>query len=102
MAPAAPSLGARPTAAIALGPFHLQRPIGAGGMGEVWQAVHAEEHVPVAIKVIGAHWARNTGYRRAFQREVRAAAGLAHPGIVAVFDDGLVDAEAAARSAGRL
>ena len=38
-------------AAITLGPFALQRPIGAGGMGEVWQGVHAEEHVPVAIKV---------------------------------------------------
>jgi serine/threonine protein kinase len=52
MQPIAPSLAASPDA-IALGPFVLQRPIGAGGMGEVWQGVHTEEHVPVAIKVIG-------------------------------------------------
>ena len=89
-------------AAITLGPFALQRPIGAGGMGEVWQGVHAEEHVPVAIKVISAHWARHAGLRRAFQREVRAVAGLSHPAIVAVFDDGVVDAAGAAASAGRL
>ncbi|MBA3547786.1 MAG: serine/threonine protein kinase, partial [Nannocystis sp.] len=83
----------------ALGPFVLERPIGSGGMGEVWRAVHRVEQVPVAIKVIGQHWARQPSYRRAFAREVRAVAGLLHPGIVAVFDQGIVG-EAAARASG--
>ncbi len=83
----------------ALGPFVLERPIGSGGMGEVWRAVHREEQVPVAIKVIGQHWARQPSYRRAFAREVRAVAGLLHPGVVAVFDQGIVG-EAAARASG--
>ena len=85
-----------------LGPFVLERPIGAGGMGEVWRAMHRDEHTPVAIKVIGPHWARQPSYRQAFAREVRAIAGLVHPGIVAVHDQGVVGAAAARASGGRL
>ncbi len=85
-----------------LGPFVLERPIGAGGMGEVWRAVHRDEHTPVAIKVIGPHWARQPSYRQAFAREVRAIAGLVHPGIVAVHDQGVVGAAAARASGDRL
>jgi len=85
-----------------LGPFVLERPIGAGGMGEVWRAVHHDEHTPVAIKVIGPHWARQPSYRQAFAREVRAIAGLVHPGIVAVHDQGVVGAAAARASGDRL
>ena len=85
-----------------LGPFVIERPIGSGGMGEVWRAVHRDEHVPVAIKVIGQHWARQPSYRQAFQREVRAIAGLVHPGIVAVHDQGVVGAAAARASGERL
>ncbi len=83
----------------ALGPFVLERMIGSGGMGEVWRGVHRDEQVPVAIKVIGQHWARQPSYRQAFAREVRAVAGLVHAGIVAVFDQGVVG-EAAARDSG--
>lgn len=83
----------------ALGPFVLERPIGSGGMGEVWRAVHRGDQVPVAIKVIGPQWARQASHRQAFAREVRAVAGLLHPSIVAVHDQGVVDA-AAARDSG--
>ena len=96
--PAAAFEGAATRRAM-LGPFMLERPIGSGGMGEVWRAVHVAEQVPVAIKVIGQHWARQPSYRQAFQREVRAIAGLVHPGIVAVHDQGVVGA-AAARASG--
>lgn len=85
-----------------LGPFVLERPIGAGGMGEVWRAVHSEEQTPVAIKVIGPHWARQPSYRQAFAREVRAIAGLVHPGIVTVHDQGVVGAAAARASGDRI
>ena len=70
-----PALDGGPQAGV-LGPFVLERVIGSGGMGEVWRALHREERVPVAIKVIGQHWARQPSYRAAFQREVRAVAGL--------------------------
>jgi len=93
---------------VVLGPFVLARPIGSGGMGEVWLAAHAGEGVPVAIKVIAPGWARQPEaapwrfapeQARAFEREVRAIAGLSHPGIVAVHDQGVVG-EAAARASG--
>ncbi|HEY0138063.1 MAG TPA: serine/threonine-protein kinase, partial [Nannocystis sp.] len=71
-------------------------------MGEVWRAVHRDEHTPVAIKVIGPHWARQPSYRQAFAREVRAIAGLVHPGIVAVHDQGVVGAAAARASGDRI
>ncbi len=89
-----PALAFGPQAAL-LGPFVLERVIGSGGMGEVWRAVHRDEQVVVAIKVIGQHWARQPSYRAAFGREVRAVAGLVHPGIVAVFDQGEVGAATA-------
>ena len=41
---------------MVLGPFVLERPIGSGGMGEVWRAVHVASGVPVAIKVIASAW----------------------------------------------
>ncbi len=92
-----PALDCGPQA-IVLGPFVLERVIGSGGMGEVWRAVHRDEQVVVAIKVIGQHWARQPSYRAAFGREVRAVAGLVHPGIVAVFDQGEVGAATAMAS----
>ncbi len=87
---------------MVLGPFVLERPIGSGGMGEVWRAVHGASGVPVAIKVIASAWARQPSYARAFEREVRAIAGLSHPGIVAVHDQGIVGASAARASGGAL
>ena len=89
----------RASEGVVLGPFVLERLIGSGGMGEVWRAVHVAEGVPVAIKVIASGWARQPSYARAFEREVRAIAGLSHPGIVAVHDQGVVG-EAAARASG--
>ena len=77
-----------------LGPFQLVRPIAAGGMGQVWGAVHGR--TPVAIKVLtgGAAW--DPSYRSMFRNEVRAAARLTHPGIIHVLDHGEIPASVAA------
>ena len=88
--------------ALALGPFDLAAPLGAGGMGVVWKGAHREQGVPVAVKVICEGWSEDDEAQDAFQREVRAIAGLAHPGIVAVYDVGAVTAATAAASGGRL
>jgi tetratricopeptide (TPR) repeat protein len=88
--------------ALELGPFHLTAPIGAGGMGVVWQGAHRLAGAPVAVKVISHAWSREPGAQAAFRREVRAIASLAHPGIVTVHDVGEVDERAAAASGGRL
>lgn len=87
---------------IALDAFDLIAPLGAGGMGVVWRARHRAQGAEVAIKVIGASWSENPRSQAAFRREVRAIAGLTHPGIVAVHDVGAVPGAAAAASGGRL
>ena len=91
-----------PDASIPLGPFHLQRRIGQGGMAEVWSGVHAVQQVPVAVKVMTAERARNPQYRTAFRNEVQSVASLDHPGIVMVFDHGEVSAQAEEVSRGLL
>jgi tetratricopeptide (TPR) repeat protein len=71
-------------------------------MGTVWRAVHRRQGTPVAVKVMTAQTTREQKYMRAFRNEVRAVAGLEHPGIVQVFDYGDVTDEAASVSEGRL
>ena len=61
--------------------FDLQAPLGSGGMGEVWQAVHRDSGIHVAIK-----WLRGSG--DALEREIRLVAGLCHPHIGTVLDLG--------------
>ncbi|MFT4623390.1 MAG: serine/threonine protein kinase/tetratricopeptide (TPR) repeat protein [Myxococcota bacterium] len=92
----------RLTAPVPLGTFLLHARIGVGGSGEVWQGVHAVQRLPVAVKVITADRARDPRYLEAFAREVRAVAGLDHPGVVRVFESGRVDVAAEVASAGRL
>lgn len=87
---------------IPLGPFELTTRIGVGGGGEVWRGLHVRQGVEVAVKVMTATRARDERYHAAFENEVRAVAGLEHPGIVTVLDYGLVDAAADAVSEGRL
>ena len=90
------------TPRVALGPFELISPIGKGGMGEVWRAVHVEQRVDVAVKVITHKKARNTMFHDALYREIEAVAKLHHPGIVTVFDVGQVTTKAERLSGKRL
>ena len=87
---------------IPVGPFELGELLGVGGMGEVWEGTHVQQNVQVAVKVITAARARDPRFRDAFQNEVRAVAGLDHPGVVHVFDYGEVDMRAENGSLGRL
>ena len=74
-----------------IGPFVMRGLIGSGGMGDVWLANHREQELEVAVKVIGAHVDESSDVRDSFAREARAVAGLAHDGIVSVYDYGLLD-----------
>jgi tetratricopeptide (TPR) repeat protein len=85
--------------ALPLGPFQLLAPLAQGGMGEVWRAVHPQQQVPVAVKLLREDSER---LRDAFFAEVRAVARLDHPGVILVLDHGVVDPIAAAVSRGRL
>ncbi len=83
---------------LVLGPFVLESPLGRGAMGEVWRGRHEAQQVPVAVKILHARFARELRYRAAFRREVRAVAGLNHPGVVHVLDCGEITARAAQRA----
>ncbi len=78
-----------------LGGFTLGRLLGRGGMADVWHGRHRLSGEPAAIKVITPKWAHEQRFRDGFRREVRAVAGLDHPGIVSVFDAGTVPDAAA-------
>ncbi|WP_051970931.1 serine/threonine-protein kinase [Kitasatospora azatica] len=66
----------------------MDRPMGAGGMGEVWAAEDQLLDRRVAVKLLHR---TDTDSRERFLREARAVAGLQHPGIVVVHDFGEFD-----------
>jgi serine/threonine-protein kinase len=61
-------------------------------MGVIWEGIDTRLERPVAIKLLHPHLATDPRFRERFAREARAAAGLSHPNIVAVYDVG-IDAE---------
>lgn len=75
---------------IALGPFKLDKPLGKGGMGEVWRGYHVKQNFPVAIKVLSPETRNRPAYIEAFQTEVKAMASLDHPAIISVMDYGFI------------
>ncbi|MCB9687619.1 MAG: protein kinase [Alphaproteobacteria bacterium] len=85
---------------LPLGPFDVSEPVGRGGMGSVWKGVHRESGVPVAVKILHRSTTKDGTPPQSFKNETRAVAALDHPGIVWVFDTGVVDTEAAVASNG--
>ncbi len=67
--------------------YRLIREIGRGGMGVVWEARSLALEVNVALKLIGKRGADSEAASR-MAREAQAAARLAHPSLVRVFDFG--------------
>ncbi|WP_437601414.1 serine/threonine-protein kinase [Sorangium sp. So ce590] len=70
------------------GKYNLVRLLGAGGMGEVYEAEHVLLGVPVAVKTMHPHIAMLPESRRRFLREARAASRLVHRNVVKVLDLG--------------
>lgn len=68
------------------GRYRLESPIAAGGMATVWRAIDTVLTRPVAVKVLHAHLAADPEFVARFRREAVAAARLAHPAIVAIYD----------------
>src|SRR5262249_56189899 len=74
-----------------LGSYELLRPLGEGGMAQVYLARDVRLGREVAIKVLSAHLAERPGFRERFLREARVAAALDHPNIVPLYDFGDTD-----------
>lgn len=68
--------------------FRLERKIGYGGMGTVFEAVQIPLERRCAIKVLARHLAANPTHRKAFIQEARLMGNLHHPHIVKVISAG--------------
>jgi eukaryotic-like serine/threonine-protein kinase len=74
-----------------LGPYRIEQPLGAGGMGEVYRAADTRLDRTVAIKVLPDHLAGDREFRERFEREARAVSSLNHPHICTLYDVGQQD-----------
>jgi tetratricopeptide (TPR) repeat protein len=90
------------TMTLPLGPFDLITPFAEGGMGEIWRGRHRASGTWVAAKILTARGLEEERLVSAIHAEIRAAAALAHPSIVWVYDAGTADAALESRSQGRL
>ncbi|WP_205327399.1 serine/threonine-protein kinase [Glycomyces sp. YM15] len=75
------------------GRYRLERRIGGGGMGDVWEGVDTILWRTVAIKVLLADLVDDRGFRERFRREARAIAVMQGPGVVEVYDYGEIEDE---------
>ena len=79
------------TSGSKLGPYEIQSPLGAGGMGEVYRARDTRLDRSVAIKILPSHLSDNPEARQRFDREARAISSLNHPNICTMHDVGHQD-----------
>lgn len=76
-----------------LGPYVVESPLGAGGMGNVYRARDTRLDRTVALKILAPHVAADPALRDRLHHEARAISRLNHPHICALYDVG--DAELA-------
>ncbi len=69
--------------------YRLDRRLGRGGMGAVYEALDVALERPVAVKLTLEEWMRASGGSDRFRREAMIAASFAHPNVVTVYDFGL-------------
>lgn len=68
--------------------YRLERVLGEGGMGAVFEAVHIHIGSKVAIKFLHPGFSENSEAVERFQREAQMAAGIGHDAIVRINDLG--------------
>src|SRR5438128_2642372 len=71
-----------------LGPYVIERRLGAGGMGEVYRATDKRLGRSVAIKVLPGHLSQSSCAREHLEREAKAISSLNHPHICTLHDIG--------------
>jgi serine/threonine-protein kinase len=71
-----------------LGRYRIVRPIGVGGNGTVYEAIHQDLDKRVALKVLHDDVTRDPVARQRFLQEGRVAARIHHPHVVELFDVG--------------
>jgi tRNA A-37 threonylcarbamoyl transferase component Bud32 len=71
-----------------IGRFDIRRSLGAGGMGEIFEAYDTNLHRAVAIKVLASKYVEDETMKQRFLREARMASKLNHPNIATIFEIG--------------
>ena len=74
-----------------LGPYEIQSPLGAGGMGEVYRAKDTRLDRTVAIKVLPSHLSSDPELKQRMEREAKAISALQHANICTLHDIGTQD-----------
>ena len=74
-----------------LGNYRIEKPLGAGGMGEVFLAHDSKLNRKVALKILPAEFVLDEERVKRFEREAKAVSALNHPNIVTIYDFGQLD-----------
>jgi len=80
--------GAKLKPGDSIGPYRIRKPIGRGGMGEVYLAEHTTLSREVALKILPEHFLDDAQRVQRFRQEARAVLALNHPNVVTVYDIG--------------
>ncbi len=76
------------TSGTVLEGYRIERHLGHGGMGELYEATQLSLDRRVAFKIIARELSSSHPFRERFQREARSAASLEHPNILPVYETG--------------
>src|ERR1700721_1733433 len=79
------------TSGTKLGPYEIQSPLGAGGMGEVYRGKDTRLDRTVAIKLLPKHLSSDPELRQRLEREAKAISALQHANICTLYDIGTQD-----------
>src|SRR5713101_5906988 len=71
-----------------LGPYKIEAPIGAGGMGEVYRATDTRLNRDVAVKILSSGLTAEPDAKQRFEREAHTASALNDPHICTIYDVG--------------
>ena len=71
--------------------YRIERALGQGGMGQVWEATQLSLDRRVALKVIAGDITENPGFEARFRTEARMAARVNHDAVLPVYDHGTLD-----------
>src|SRR5580693_64369 len=74
-----------------LGPYEIESPLGAGGMGEVYRARDTRLERAVAVKILPAQFSSDPIRKQRFEREAKTISSLNHPNICTLHDIGSQD-----------